>query len=67
MIKWEYFHPSEGKVFSSFYEPKYDIRIKLQSYEMKELRQKLSLTSELAKKSYDLDWKVPLPMPKEDK
>ncbi|MDR0232608.1 MAG: DUF4179 domain-containing protein [Dysgonamonadaceae bacterium] len=43
------------------------IRIKLQSNEMKELPQKLSLTSELAKKSYDLDWKVPLPMPKEDK
>ncbi|WP_339796556.1 DUF4179 domain-containing protein [Paenibacillus sp. FSL R5-0744] len=43
------------------------IRIKLQSDEMKELPQKLSLTSELAKKSYDLDWKVPLPMPKEDK
>ncbi|NMM51326.1 DUF4179 domain-containing protein [Paenibacillus aquistagni] len=43
------------------------IRIKLQSYEMKELPQKLSLTSELAEKSYDLDWKVPLPMPREDK
>ncbi|MED1665179.1 DUF4179 domain-containing protein [Brevibacillus laterosporus] len=43
------------------------IRIKLQSYEMKELPQKISLTSELAEKSYDLDWRVPLPMPKEDK
>lgn len=43
------------------------IRMKLQSYEMKELPQKLSLTSELAEKSYDLDWRVPLPMPKEDK
>jgi len=43
------------------------IRIKLQSYEMKELPQKLSLTSELAEKSYDLNWKVPLPMPTEDK
>ncbi|WP_152392959.1 DUF4179 domain-containing protein [Paenibacillus guangzhouensis] len=42
------------------------IRIKLQSNEMKALPQKLSLTSELAKKSYDLNWKVPLPMPKED-
>lgn len=43
------------------------IRMKLQSYDMKELPQKLSLTSELAEKSYDLDWKVPLPMPREDK
>lgn len=43
------------------------IRIKLQSDDMKELPQKLSLTSELAEKSYDLNWKVPLPMPKEDK
>ncbi|MDK8182574.1 DUF4179 domain-containing protein [Paenibacillus sp. UMB4589-SE434] len=43
------------------------IRIKLQSYEMRELPQKLSLTSELAEKSYELNWKVPLPMPKEDK
>ncbi|WP_094700149.1 DUF4179 domain-containing protein [Brevibacillus laterosporus] len=43
------------------------IQMKLQSYEMKELPQKLSLTSDLAEKSYDLDWRVPLPMPKEDK
>lgn len=43
------------------------IRMKLQSYDMKELPQKLSLTSELAEKSYDLDWKVPLPMPRKDK
>ncbi|WP_268626803.1 DUF4179 domain-containing protein [Paenibacillus alvei] len=43
------------------------IRMKLQSSEMKELPQKLSLTSELAEKSYDLNWKVPLPLPKEDK
>ncbi|MDN9009378.1 DUF4179 domain-containing protein [Brevibacillus laterosporus] len=43
------------------------IRIKLQSYEMKELPQKISLTSELAEKRYELDWRVPLPMPKEDK
>lgn len=43
------------------------IRMKLQSYEMKELPQKLSLTQELAEKSYDLDWRVPLPMQKEDK
>ncbi|MDT8977884.1 DUF4179 domain-containing protein [Paenibacillus sp. chi10] len=43
------------------------IRMKLQSYDMKELPQKLSLTSELAEKSYDLNWKVPLPLPKEDK
>ncbi|MBG9735671.1 DUF4179 domain-containing protein [Paenibacillus alvei] len=40
------------------------IRMKLQSNEMKELPQKLSLTSELAEKSYELDWKVPLPTPK---
>lgn len=43
------------------------IRMKLQSSEMKELPQKLSLTSELAEKNYDLDWKVALPMPTEDK
>jgi len=43
------------------------IRMKLQSSEMKELPQTLSLTSELAEKSYDLDWKVPLPMPTEEK
>lgn len=43
------------------------IRMKLQSYDMKELPQKLSLTSELAEKSYDLNWKVPLPLPREDK
>ncbi|MCM3291002.1 DUF4179 domain-containing protein [Paenibacillus sp. MER 180] len=43
------------------------IRMKLQSSEMKELPQKISLTSELAEKSYELNWKVPLPMPTEDK
>lgn len=43
------------------------IRMKLQSSEMNELPQKLSLTSELAEKSYELNWKVPLPMPIEDK
>ncbi|QDX91826.1 DUF4179 domain-containing protein [Brevibacillus laterosporus] len=43
------------------------IRMKLQSYEMKEFPQKLSLTSELAEKRYDLNWRVPLPMPTEDK
>jgi len=43
------------------------IRMKLQSYDMKKLPQKLSLTSELAEKSYELNWKVPLPLQKEDK